>query len=163
MPKLIDPLLMKTGTTDVLLASTDGKLFGTITEPVGTTEAQTLTNKTIGSGTVFATTDSTGATTIPNYGLTRMAASAAASTYLMAAPTPGVMKYLYLAANSTAMTVNVSTAVQIGVLGTTDAYRKIVWTRPGTVQLLGITTAQWDVLSIGTTFVGSTALPTFTT
>jgi len=163
MAKLVDQLLMKIGSTDVLIASTDGKLFGSITAPVGATEVQTLENKTIGAGSVFYTTDSTGATTIPNYGLTRIAASAAASTYLLAAPIPGVMKFLYVAANSTAITIDASTAVQIGVLGTTDAFRKIVWTRPGTVQLLGVTTAQWDVLSIGTLLVGTTTLPTFST
>jgi len=128
-----------------------------------TTTAQTLENKTFGTGCIFNTTDSTGATTIPNYGLTRIAASAAASTYVLAAPTAGVLKFLYVAANSTNITIDASTAVAIGTVLTTDAYRRIVFSRPATVTLLGITTAQWDVLSVGTTFVGTTALPTFTT
>ena len=185
MTKLVYQLLMKTGSTDVLIGSSTGGLYhqgvvlpdSTLLNPlklitwpstaaqtlVNTTNVQTLENKTIGAGSVFYTTDSTGATTIPNYGLTRIAASAAASTYLLAAPIPGVMKFLYVAANSTAITINASTAVEIGVLGTTGAFRKIVWTRPGTVQLLGVTTAQWDVLSIGTLLVGTTTLPTFST
>jgi hypothetical protein len=128
-----------------------------------TTTAQTLENKTVGTGCVFYTTDSTGAATIPNYGLTRIAASASASTYVLAAPAAGVMKFLHVKANSTNITIDASTAVAIGTVLTTDAYRKIVFSRPATVTLLGITTAQWDVLSVGTTFVGTTALPTFTT
>ncbi len=147
--------------------STNGALYNRNTilpeNPVGTTDIQTLENKTIGSGCIVFTTDSTGATTIPNYGLTRIAASAAASTYLLAAPIPGVVKYLYVAANSTAITINASTAVAFGTVLTTDAYRKMVFTRPATVTLIGITTAQWDVLSVGTTLAGTTALPTFTT
>lgn len=130
---------------------------------VGTTLAQTLEHKTIGTGCIFNTTDSTGATTIPNYGLTRIAASAAASTYTLAAPMAGVLKFLYVAANTTTITIDASTTVAIGTILTTDAYRKIVFSRPATVTLLGITTAQWDVISVGTTFVGTTALPTFST
>jgi hypothetical protein len=170
MPIFVDPIRMKSGSTDVLVASTDGLFGGAASLPstvshtlVSTTDVQTLENKTLGAGSVFATTDSTGATTIPNYGLTRIAASAAASTYTLAAPQPGVMKFLYVAANSTNITINASTSVAIGTVLTTDAYRKIVFSRPATVTLLGITTAQWDVLSVGTTFAGTTALPTFTT
>lgn len=147
MPRFVDPVAMKSGSTEVEILST----------------SRQLSNATLGSAVGFYTTDSTGATTIPNYGLTRVAASAAASTYSLAAPSPGVMKFLYVAANTTNITIDASTAVQIGTLATTNAYHKIVFSRPATVTLLGITTAQWDVLSVGTTFVGTTALPTFTT
>ena len=172
-PFIADGYVKDSSNTERQLWDTTGALYpggvkmtqdSTLTFTVAdTTTAQMLQNKTFGTGCIFATTDSTGAATIPNYGLTRIAASAAASTYVLAAPVAGVMKFLYVAANSTDITINVSTAVAIGTLGTTDAYRRIVFSRPATVTLLGITTAQWDVLSVGTTFVGTTALPTFTT
>ena len=162
-------MFAKSGTTEFAVISDTGGLYhqGTMlpdtSNIVTTTDAQTLENKTIGTGCIFNTADSTGATTIPNYGLTRIAASAAASTYTLAAPVAGVLKFLYVAANTTNITISASTAVAIGTLLTTDAYRKIVFSRPATVTLLGITTAQWDVISVGTTFVGTTALPTFST
>ena len=132
---------------------------------VNTTDSQTLENKTLHAGCVFASAAGSSDDAIPNYGLTNISASTSPFTATLAAPLAGMLKFIHVSAANTSdvVTIDASTSVEIGVVGSTASYRKMAFTCKGSAMLLGVSTARWDVLSIGTTLVGTATLPTFTT
>ncbi len=148
MPNFVDVVRMKGSTLDVL------------------STGRVLANVTLG-GDVAATVETgSSGTALKNYGLSFVTATTgAAQVYTLAAPTPGVEKAIYclFASSSDSVTVSATTVVGIGEVATTNTYRKVVFGSPGIVKLIGLTTARWAVLSVGTTYTGTTSLPTFTT
>ena len=164
-------MFVKSGTTEFAVISDTGGLYhqGTMlpdtSNIVATTNAQTLLHKTFNAGCVFASAVGTSDATIPNSGLTNISASTSPFTATLAAPLAGMLKFIHVSAANTSdvVTIDASTSVEIGVVGSTDAYRKMAFTCKGSAMLLGVSTARWDVLSIGTTLVGTSTLPTFTT
>lgn len=175
MGKVVFPddstIFVKSGTTEFAVISDTGGLYhqGTIlpdtSNIVDTTSAQSLLNKTFSTGCVFYTAAGTSDAAIPNCGLTTISATTSPFTATLAAPLAGVLKFFHVSAANTTdiVTIDASTSVEIGVVGSTNSYRKMAFTCKGSAMLLGVSTARWDVLSIGTTLVGTSTLPTFTT
>ena len=180
-------MFVKSGTTEFAVISDTGGLYhqgamlpnssligplANVTWPttgvqtlVNTTDSQALQNKTLNAGCVFVSAVGTSEATIPNCGLTNISASTSPFTATLAAPLAGMLKFIHVSAANTSdvVTIDASTSVEIGVVGSTASYRKMAFTCKGSAMLLGVSTARWDVLSIGTTLVGTATLPTFTT
>lgn len=101
-----------------------------------------------------ATNGST-ANALPAHGVSMLAA-AAASTYTMDAPIVGVRKYLF--ANCTAASsINVLTGVDVLSSGSTGARRILMKGLGDAVELIGLTTALWGLISAGSGVVLSTS------
>lgn len=168
MPRFVDPISMKSGSTDIPIASTAGLLFGVGTAPstaaftfVDTTTAQTLSNKTLGAGTVNYTETATSDSALVNYGISFLPYSTNGATVTLAAPSSGVRKTLIL--YSTAVVpettevytyVDASSDVQV-LYGSTAlvTQSKIKFSPPYTaVELIGISTNKWAVVG----YVGAT-------
>lgn len=157
MPKFIDPLYVKTGSTDVLLASTDGKLFGTVTAPVGTTEVQTLQNKTLGAGTVQNTETGSTAANLVNYGVSLLTySSGAGKAYTLGAPALGVRKALILQTTAVPDTTGVFSSVYTGstailIMDNSTTYAPKLYAGLGPpyarIELEGHSTALWGVVN----------------
>lgn len=155
MPNFVDPLRIKSGSTEVEICST-ARVFKNVT----------FQDITFGSGVADTVETGSSGINLKNHGLSFVSATTGApQVYTLAAPSAGIEKAIYctFASSSDIVTVSATTAVAIGEITTTNAYRKIVFGSPGVVKLLGLTTARWTVLSVGTTGTGTTSLPTFTT
>lgn len=85
-----------------------------------------------------------------------------AMTVGLAAPIIGVRKVICVTANTTeTVTVDATSDVVIGN-STALSANKLVFTGPGLVELVGVTTARYMVLTLGSTlWAGTTTLPTF--
>lgn len=128
---------------------------------VATTVAQTLDNKTLGAGTVNYTETATSDSALVNYGVSLLPYTTGAQTVTLAAPLAGVRKTLILYSTAAVpdsteiyTIVDCSTNVQV-LYGSTALVTKntIKFSVPYTaVDLIGITTALWGVVS----YVGAT-------
>ncbi len=105
-------------------------------------------------------------TTVIGYGLSRVTATGSTQgpvQYFLPAPIPGVRKYLSITTTSTASFQFLSTANGASILAASDATTKAVVNivgQGGAVELIGITTAIWQVINFvstgGITYTTST-------
>ena len=143
MPKFIDALAMKNGSTEVTFLTT----------------SRVLQNLTLGAALVSVETGSTAANLV-NYGLSVLAGSStgAPNTYTLAAPTAGIEKSIYCAVASSSDTVTVYSGSSVCYFGV-GTNTKAVFGSPGLIQLMGVSTSRWAIASLGTTFFGTTSIP----
>ncbi|MFA4834904.1 MAG: hypothetical protein WC749_02365 [Dehalococcoidia bacterium] len=128
---------------------------------VATTVAQTLVNKTLGAGTIESLETATSDSALVNYGVSLLPYSTDAQTVTLAAPLAGVRKTLVLYSTSAVpdsteiyTLVDCSTNVQVLYNSTALVTKNTIkFSVPYTaVELIGITTALWGVVS----YVGAT-------
>lgn len=106
------------------------------------------------------------ATTVIGYGLSRVTATGSTQgpvQYTLPAPVPGVKKILTITTTSTGSYQFLSTAAGASILAASDATTKSlvnILGQGGTVTLIGITTAIWQV--IGYTSTGGLSYTTST-
>jgi len=129
---------------------------------VNTTDAQTLENKTLGTGVAESVAAGSSAATLPNYGVTTIASSTGAPvTAVLAAPSAGVRKTIYCTYAGSSDTVTIFSGSSACFINTTAA-NNIVFSTRGVVELMGVSTSQWILLGVGADSSGYT-YPTFTT
>jgi len=135
---------------------------------VGTTQAQTLVNKTLGNGTINSVETGTTSANLANYGVSLLPYSTDNNTYTLDAPAVGVEKILAMQStevpDATAKFAAVytgSTATLIMDNSTAYAPKLYVGLQPpySYVRLVGLTTAVWGIDSI----YGGTKLSTSAT
>jgi len=122
---------------------------------VGTTQAQTLENKTLGTGTArYSETGSTAANLV-NYGMSLLSFSTDNSKlYTLAAPAVGIEKFLVLNTTVAPDTTGIFSAVYTGstaifIMDNSTAYAPKLYAGLGPpytmIKLVGVTTALWGV------------------
>ena len=121
-----------------------------------TTTAQTLQNKTLGTGTVVSLETATSDTALANYGVSVLPYSTGAQTVTLSAPIVGMQKFLIvdstLVPDTTGIFCNVfsgSTATFFRSNSTTYTENQYVGLGPphACLHLLGISTAIWATVN----------------
>lgn len=120
-----------------------------------TTTVQTLTNKTLGAGTVSNVETGSTATSLVNYGVSLLAYSSdAGKAYTLAAPAVGVGKTVVLNTTAAPDTTGVFSSVYTGstaifIMDNSTTYAPKLYAGLGPpyslVELVGVTTALWGV------------------
>jgi len=174
MPRFVDSIRMANGSTDTVIASTDGLFGGAASLPstvahtlVSTTDVQTLQNKTLGAGIVTSletlACSSGGVTpsTAVAYGITRVTVdgtgdpSTSPRLVTLAAPLVGVEKTIVFETTAAYVnTLDVDLGAGVGIDGSTTN-RFIAFSTLATghqsVTLIGMTTALWAVRTVNST------------
>jgi hypothetical protein len=165
MPKFVDPISMKSGTTDIPIASTAGLLFGVGTAPstvaftfVDTTTLQTLYNKAMP-----VTAATTASDTFAAYeGLVYFAPTTATQAYnLLMPPFAGAELILKDVGGSSNDKITLTCTAANLIDG---VYKTIVLDGAGQyVRLIGLsTTLGWAIAGLNSTALSkTTSVPTF--
>lgn len=161
MPNFVDPLRIKTGSTEVEICTT-GRVLKNVT----------LQDVTLGTGAALNVETGTTATALVNYGASLLSYSTAdAKAYTLSAPAVGVGKTLILnttvAPDTTAIFSSVYTgSTAIFIMDNSTAYAPKLYAGLGPpyalLELVGVTTAVWGVKTAYGNVKFSTAA-TFTT
>ena len=154
-------MFAKSGTTEFAVISDTGGLYhqGTMlpdtSNIVTTTDAQTLENKTIGTGCIFNTETGSTASNLVNYGVSLLSYSSdAGKAYTLSAPAVGAQKMLVLNTAVAPDTTGVFSSVYTGstailILDNSTTYAPKLYAGFGPpyslVELVGVTTALWGV------------------
>lgn len=179
MPRFVDSIRMANGSTDTIIASTDGLFGGVASLPstvahtlVSTTDVQTLQNKTLGAGTVSSLETGSTATNLVNYGVSLLSYSTdGGKAFTLAAPALGVGKMLVLNTTAAPDTTGVFSSVYTGstaifIMDNSTTYAPKLYAGLGPpyslIELVGVTTALWGVKAAYGNAKFSTAA-TFTT
>jgi hypothetical protein len=121
-----------------------------------TTTAQTLQNKTLGTGTVASLETATSDTALANYGVSVLPYSTGAQTVTLSAPIAGMQKFLIVDSTLSPDTTGIFCAVYSGSTATffrnnSTAYTEYIYVGLGpphaSLHLIGISTAIWATVN----------------
>lgn len=159
----------KNNSTEFQLFSSTGQLY----HNGSAITANTSDLNNAGSKLAESVATGSSAATLVNYGVSSITGtSTAALTLTLAAPLVGIRKVLACQEANSTQTVTIFTGSSATTILGTSAANNIVFSTKGIVELIGVTTAQWALLSEGGGYAISAstvdgtitwARPTFTT
>jgi hypothetical protein len=129
------------------LSSTGGILGA----PINSSDGFDAAAQMWGSG-MTATTTSTGGATLPNYGVSVIATSATAATFLIGAPVAGVRKEIYVVTSASALTFGGTSTSQVfskvagGSAGSTTLTLTDANLAGQSLLLRGLSATKWGVM-----------------